>query len=310
MKKFINKTLAFLMPFVLLLFFLYNLDSVILKLNFPKNITTLIVGDSHSECGIIDSLLLNSKNISQSGETFFFSYQKIKRIWKYHKFDTLIISYSPHNLTHLQDNKTLGTDSQKFYKELYPRYLRCLDVESMLFIINKSEVGILSSFSNFIKSTLKNYFQFNITYLGSYRGSYNSNLSDKDITDKVRIHFYDEKQVPYKESNIEPIYLNKIVDFSRENNIQAILVNLPVHPKYKEQIPMKIENYYHSSLDLFVKNNVRIYNFEKICYPDSCYGDGDHLNTYGAKLLTIELIDNLKKENLSFGMQEFQFLHK
>ena len=46
----------------------------------PESVKNLIVGHSHSECSLNDSLILNTLNISKSAEPYFYNYFKIMKI--------------------------------------------------------------------------------------------------------------------------------------------------------------------------------------------------------------------------------------
>ena len=51
------------------------------KFKEKKNI--LIVGNSHTECSVNDSIISNSVNLSQSASSYFYSYMKIREFTKY-----------------------------------------------------------------------------------------------------------------------------------------------------------------------------------------------------------------------------------
>ena len=42
----------------------------------PDKVNTLILGDSHVECGLDDSILTGTANVSQSGEAYLYAYAK------------------------------------------------------------------------------------------------------------------------------------------------------------------------------------------------------------------------------------------
>jgi hypothetical protein len=55
----------------------------------------LILGDSHTEFGLNDTIFTNSFNYSQGGDPFIYSYAKLVSIASASKIDTLLLSVSP-----------------------------------------------------------------------------------------------------------------------------------------------------------------------------------------------------------------------
>jgi hypothetical protein len=60
----------------------------------PKDKNILIVGDSHTECAIDDSIFTRSFNISQSGTAYLYSYIKLRKILVENShIDTVLVSF-------------------------------------------------------------------------------------------------------------------------------------------------------------------------------------------------------------------------
>ena len=99
MKKFICKILLFITIIVTIILgqFLYlyykNHDNVV-KIN-TKNI---IIGDSNTRWSMDDKIIKGYSNFSTGGETYLFAETKLNILTKHNKIDTLILSFSPHNI--------------------------------------------------------------------------------------------------------------------------------------------------------------------------------------------------------------------
>ncbi len=50
------------------------------EFKLPDNPKYIVLGHSHPECAFNDSLIQNFKNLSQSGESYFYTYFKCKKI--------------------------------------------------------------------------------------------------------------------------------------------------------------------------------------------------------------------------------------
>ena len=101
--KFIRKGIVFILPLTILPaiiglgYYLHRPDSLSLPDASRK---ILILGDSHTECGINDSLFSNSFNFSESSESYLFCYAKLQMLTSGQKtFDTLLLSVNPRSLS-------------------------------------------------------------------------------------------------------------------------------------------------------------------------------------------------------------------
>ena len=81
MKGFIKKIIVFLSLAILAIIAIVTGSNFIVKsqssFKIDEGITTLVIGHSHSECSVNDSILKNSINLSSSGESYFYNYQKL-----------------------------------------------------------------------------------------------------------------------------------------------------------------------------------------------------------------------------------------
>ena len=85
-----------------------------------ENVHVLILGDSHTQCGIDDALLPNSLNLSESADTYFYSYVKLKRMLKANpQIDTLILGYADFNITDNQDRWLRSENINSFKLPIY-----------------------------------------------------------------------------------------------------------------------------------------------------------------------------------------------
>ena len=84
MKSFIYKTFILIGASISLIFVAFILTSLLIdrnaKFSFKTPVKNVIFGHSHSECAYNDSLINNFKNLSQSRESYFYTFQKIKKV--------------------------------------------------------------------------------------------------------------------------------------------------------------------------------------------------------------------------------------
>lgn len=155
MGDFIKKTGLFLFvsavivgSIIFAVHFLINVNSN-LKVSDDKNL--LVFGNSHSECAFDDTLIYNSKNLSSSGETYFYTYQKIKKILSQNKqITTIFIEFTNIQIESEMDDWTWGYDQMS---GKFPIYSSFMDKDDFQLLYKNNPKSFLSVVS---KSTREN----------------------------------------------------------------------------------------------------------------------------------------------------------
>lgn len=82
MKKFIYKlsffTIAYIILFIIASFTLKYFVDKYSNFKLKDSSNAVILGHSHTECDLDDSLIPHVKNLSQGGEAYFYTYRKLK----------------------------------------------------------------------------------------------------------------------------------------------------------------------------------------------------------------------------------------
>ena len=290
MKRFIKKIFYYLIGLILLL--LTNVTYNTIKSNSAelkmKKSSVLIIGDSHPLKAIDPNLFINANNICQGAENYIISYWKLKKILSLYTPDTIIIGFSNHNISEFNDIKFY---KKKYAATMFKRVFLIHDFKGLkklnnTFKINKKEYYM------FILKYFCLYPKFNhIHFIGTYENSKISEITNAE--ERANRHFYnDDTDLSYDFSKTNISYLDSIILTCKINNIIPILVQAPVHKSYYNLIPEKNKNKYE-----FLKEKYSNYliNFDQRNYHDSLFYDSDHLNEYGAKLFTKQLINTMKK---------------
>lgn len=242
-----------------------------------KKPTMLIVGDSHPECALIDSLNPYLYNIAHSSESFIFSYIKAKKIIEENRsITTLFIEFSPLNLSETRENAIWG-DKLGWR---FPCFAPFMNKEELFFFVRHNPTIVFSKISNsikeneeFLKSGSKDY--FGDKGLGGYR--YLSYSAIKWIQKK-------KKKIIFKIKNIDGdlYYLDKLLHLCKMKNIKPVFIRCPIHPSYGiwqiEKPFQKIVKSRYRKIDFF--------DFSKFKLKDEDFFDLHHLNNRGAKKFT------------------------
>ncbi|WP_163381273.1 hypothetical protein [Cyclobacterium sp. SYSU L10401] len=280
--------------FTLIILGINILDHHILNKKYSNNNKEIIIlGDSHTETGINDSLDVQLNNISQASETYFFTYFKLKNIFSIKKPKKVILGFSPHNLSFFQDEKTYAINGSERYKDLYPKYFFCLNTSGIKDIISNSNGNLLSTFIPTLKINIKSIIGNENAYIGQYLKSEKSILDTNLINEKINIHFYPKGETVYDISQLQIDYIKKINDLCRKNNIEFYLVYMPLHKLYKDKIPSEFNEAYREIVNQLKKEGIVHLDYSLIDLPDKCFLDGDHLNSFGSEIITLQLLNDL-----------------
>ncbi|WP_276166290.1 hypothetical protein [Zobellia alginiliquefaciens] len=247
-----------------------------------KNI--LILGNSHPECAINDSLIPKTKNLAQSGAAYFYDYLKLKNITKHNKqIDTVILGYS---YSILQKDMDAWLNAESKINTQIRYYFFLLDFKDYWTLLSANPIATLKSTPQTIFHNLRMKSK-GYSYLGGYKS-----LSERKLKqakkyikplDIGEIHEYSQYQIKY---------LIEIYKFCESNNISLILINTPVHPIIEKlHEPLK-KGYYD-----FAKNqlpNTTLMDHSSFDFPESAYRDLSHLHKTGA-----EIYSNYLKELLN-----------
>jgi len=302
MKIFLKKSLCFIFVGLfstLAIFFTINYlyNARITKLTFDKNISTLICGDSHPMSSLDDKVISNSVNICLSSECYYYTYYKLRKILNNdNNIKYILLGMSFHSFEKNYDKQIFET---KKIKEMYPIYFLILENSEKVYLVKKNPTGFLGSIPYIIKEAIITFLKpneyNNYPFWGYYRISENTNLSNANIKAAIERHYHDTDSGLLQDfSDIQLEYLMKILNICTKKNIQLYLANTPISNEYFSKIPEKfINHYYNITKKLEFSKNVKILDYHNYQLPQNCYGDADHLNSNGAKIISEEIISEI-----------------
>lgn len=299
--KFLKKTFVLLCVIsTIITLYLLIYKNQIGRIKVNKNIKVIVCGDSHTQCAINDSLLKHTLNISQNSEPYLATYNVIRTItYTNPQIKTVILGYSYHSLSEVFDEIVY---QEKHKVDFYSRYLPILDIESITLIGSHNFTGIIKSFPkslnfwitlrNLTNSNSINY--NNYRFFGEYYSSKKSNCNSKTIKSSINRHYYNGKSVK-RFSNIQQKYLLKIIHYCFKNKLKIILLNTPISNKYHEKIPNKFKKKYYYTIRALEKIAPLI-DLHDLQLKNEYFGDGDHINIYGAQVLKSKLDSIITKD--------------
>ncbi len=298
MRKFVYRVLLFMSIFITLFVFYEIITSkyISLKADFKlkSNPQYIVLGHSHPECAFNDSLISNLSNLAQSGESYFYTFQKVKEVLKQNKsITTIFIEFTNNQITSASDNYIW---EDKYISNRYPIYSSFMGIEDNNLLLNNNYSGFYNAFSisskNKFLRILKN--DFNYTKeIGGYR------YLIRDKTDSL-LNNLDNPSDPnrnlkdiHKISKFNILYLHKIMDLINKHNIRFVLIRSPLHERYSGYFN---ETVYQEILKNKFKN-VEYLDLSKFSLRNDEFGDLAHLNYRGARKFSL-WFDSLIKSGL------------
>lgn len=286
MKKFIKKTLAFLiLPIIAGILFVICINNLSSEYQLKSNIKNIYLGDSHIQQAINDSIIPNSLNLGLSSESFYFSYYKLKVLLNNNSsVEKVYLGLSYHSLSNYYDRFINGNYSSA----VAPNYFYILPPKEQIRMIYWNKTNLVP----FIKSVVKHGFIKLIkndysSFLGGYSNHFNTTSAVNSSMDKRLIfQYYNNGRLnPFSEINIE--YLNKIAVLCKSKGVELYTLNTPLYDYYSEKVPIKYKEKLHEIISESKLNYIDLSNLE--FKREYFIPDGDHVSKLGADATSVEL---------------------
>ncbi|MBP6456742.1 MAG: hypothetical protein KA275_08440 [Chitinophagaceae bacterium] len=307
MKKVIIKTIIFLFILssllILLLLVSNNVikNKVFVKIN-PKS-EFIIIGHSHPEVALNDSLIDNFSNCAASAESYFYSYQKLKKIIEQNKNIKVVFIEFSNNQINEEINNWIWDDEHLSVR--YPRYAPLLDFKEHKILLEKNPSGFVNALSLSLNRNLNNLLYRNYDFSALRNGYLKKHGSKVDSLIKALYTkpCLEKSMGGTSVVNIE--YLKKIIKFCNEQNKKVFLMRCPLHRMYPMLSNEKI--YRNYVLDTFSKTEYL--DFKDFPLKDSDFYDFDHLNVHGAIKFSV-FFNNLIKDGLLESTDKQKFIYE
>ena len=157
MQSLIKRTIIFFFALLSLILILVELSEFYInkKSNFrltdsPKYI---VFGHSHSECSINDSLIEGLKNLSKSGESYFYTYFKVKKtIEQNPSVKIIFIEFTNGQLNESQNDWIWG---KRYMNEFYPIFSPFMSTVDKMILLKNNHNNYFNAVSIALKANFK-----------------------------------------------------------------------------------------------------------------------------------------------------------
>lgn len=278
MNQYIYKLLIFSSPLFLLIVAVFALNYFCANYEVDYNKKVLIVGHSHSECAFNDSIIHGTVNFSQSGESYFYTYFKVKQLLRQNPHLTTVFIACTNNQFSKEMDEWIWDDRHMIYR--FPKYALFMNNAALRLLIKKNP----SSFKRCLPLILRNsikmiFYRLNYTEtLGRYLSLPNE-YDGQDPKNKKE-DLYQEYSEP-SEWNVA--YLHNLIELCEENGVAVCLVRTPLHADY-----LGFSN--ELAFKDMLKNrfpNTQFFDFSQFPLNNHDFADPEHLNSKGARKFSL-----------------------
>ena len=294
MTRFLKKTFVFIFVSIMLIIMVFFVSNQIMSVKadfkFSSNKKFLIVGHSHPQCAYNDSIIDCAVNFSSAGETYFYTYPKIKRIINQNpNIKTVFVEYTNNQISEDINRWIWGS---KHLSSKLTTYLPLIGLEDLRVLVKNNRSGVIHGTSKAFRRNLINVLTFNFDYTKA--GGYLKLVKNEMDSLTHNVEKGDEKKDELSKVNIH--YLEKIIKFCNENGVKVCLIRSPQHKDYireNEKEFLKVRNEKFKEIDFL--------DFNDFSLKDEEYADHDHLNYKGAIVFSLwfnDLIDKGLLNNL------------
>lgn len=172
MHRFLIKTISFVLVSCLLILAIALVPGYMVnkfsRFSVKKDNTIALFGHSHSECAYNDTLIPKLTNLSHSAESYFYTFQKVKKYLSQNpQITTVLIEFSNNQIDTKMDDWTWG---YTYMSNMFPQYASFMSLADFELLAKHNSkyfmncVGIAAR-TNFIKAL-----SFNYDYTGKTGG--------------------------------------------------------------------------------------------------------------------------------------------
>jgi hypothetical protein len=281
MKAFLTKTLLF----VLIALFMSVLVIMILRktcdkekfFKLPSDVQVLFAGHSHVRLAVNDSLIKGAKNISEEGEAYIYTYQKLKQYLAYNpQVKYVMLECTNNALSEYYDSRSW---SEHFIKTKLPDYNLNLESEDFLCLFRKEPTTTLITFSISARTQLEFLTDTTMSYPAYAEWHKHRHYKNSDV-DSLLLHPKKDSLdlAAMKYSEHAGTYIRKIATLCKNKGVQLILMRSPIHVRWEYR---QNENMFREQIQRQF-SDLPFLDFGNRAFDNKEFRDLAHLNYIGA----------------------------
>lgn len=257
-----------------------------------SGIKYLFAGHSHIQLSVNDSLIAHSLNTGESGESYLFTYQKLRKYLQYNPgIKTVFLECTNNSLSMYLDTRTWG---EYFVQSKLPKFTLDMDAEDFGVLASHVPLTTMSAFPVGTKSQIQFLFSPEKSFpkYARWGGHY---YFAKSNVDSLLMHPAKDSlnELALKMSDHAMRYIDKIDSMCKASQVELVLFRSPLHEKWDFQ----------RNEDIFCRtiqerySHLRFLDFRRFPLENKDFRDLAHLNCYGSEKFSL-FVDSLLRAGL------------
>lgn len=241
----------------------------------PGATQRLVLGHSHPECAFDDTILSGTKNLAQSGESYFYTYLKLKKLLEGNDQIKTVFLELTNNQIRFDMEEWIWDD--KHLSHRFHKYCAFMDWDDLMLLVVRNPRPLINGQSLALRENLKFLLkgQRNLPEEQSWGGYL---PLEEVLKDKKIGKYRGSKTIPQKLAEVNLTYLGKCLELCRNNDVKAFLVRSPLHPEY---LTPNEEHFLSTRRERFPE--VPFLDFREFPLLTEDFADLEHVNQAGAK---------------------------
>jgi len=279
------------------------------RLALERDIDTLVVGASHSACAFDPQVLGHAASVARHGELMLSTEAKLEALLGANpQVRTVILAFSPIHVAAWQDAYLFGgnAESRAQVMDYYPLYnertraLFPLANADALLASLKYDHGVPFDYTEdsilYAHYVLGSLTPQSYRFWGGFTPIRGTHLGPALMDRVIRKYFQEDGEVAGI-SALAIESLMRMVALTQERGVRLVLVDTPVHPRFRARVPERHRAAHAEVLDDVARRYpaVEIVRHSDLDLPDKWFLDPDHLNRPGARAYTERLVALLEE---------------
>ena len=234
----------------------------------------VFLGDSHPECAFNDQLISNGRNLAKSGESYFYTYQKVKELLADNQLHAIFLEFSNTQISTSMNDWIWGFEKMNGY---FPTHAPFMDLEDIRYLYSKNTKDFPKVISTSTRNNLTKVLSSDYPITADY-GGYNQ--LDKNEIPRLKSGALKPADIITPSDQISTqnlLYLEKIIAFCKSKNTTVYLIRSPQHDNFSrinENSLLRIKNEQFTDLPFL--------DFDSFPVTDKEFADYGHLNAEGS----------------------------
>lgn len=294
MKRFLSQLGLFFFLFIFILGGIFIFEKFFARAELKSENSIIVVGHSHPETAINDSLIAGLVNFSSSGEAYNYNLYKTRFLLRKNpQIKTVFIEVTNNNIETGQDLWVAGEEKMRHY---LPRRIQFMNWGELIFIYKANPDAVIKTFFPVIQQRFTGLFK-GFDYRDDL-GGYRPLTSELPATIQVTPSPTDSiSQI----SKMNLKFLRDLVNLCEKRKVEVFFIRSPLHENYPINNEKTLTKILSSRF-----GDIEFLDFSHFPLEDEHFADLEHLNQSGAAVfsnwLNVQIKEGLLKRK---NKQEF-----